>query len=76
MLWASFGVLNILFRYVTRALGTVVLVLTATVASVDESFVSRVVTSTSEGRGYYYNCDANPIKKLMKPRFKIAPKTI
>ena len=55
MSWVSFGVLNILCHYVARALGLVFSVLTATVASVDESCVSRAAVSTSEGQGYYYD---------------------
>ena len=52
----SFGVLNVVCHYVARALGLVFLVLTATVASVDESHVLRAAASTSEGHGYYYDC--------------------
>ena len=56
MLWASFRVLNVLRHYVKRALGMFFSVLTTTVASVGESQVSRVTSSTSEGQGYYYDC--------------------
>ena len=45
-----------LFHYVVRAPGLVFSILTATVASVYELCVSRVIASTSEGRGYYYDC--------------------
>ena len=56
MLWASFRVLNVLCHYVAHALGLVFSVLNTIVASVDESCVSRAAASTSEGRGYYYDC--------------------
>ena len=56
MLWASFKVLNDFRHYVASALRPVFLVLTATIASVDESCVSRVVALISDGRGYYYDC--------------------
>ena len=47
-MWASFGVLNVLRHYVARALGSIFSVLTITVASVNESCVSRAAVSTSE----------------------------
>ena len=56
MLWATFRVLNILCHYAARALWPIFLVLTSTVASVDESCVLRAIASTFEGWGYYYNC--------------------
>ena len=56
MLWASFGVLNILCHYVAHALRLVFLVLTIAIASVNESSVSRAAALTSKGCGYYYDC--------------------
>ena len=49
MSWASFGVLNVLCHYVANALRLIFLVLTTTVASIDETCVSKAAASTSEG---------------------------
>ena len=56
MLWALFGVFNVFCQYVARASGPVFSVLTATVASIKESWVLMAAASTSEGRIYYYDC--------------------
>ena len=48
------GVINVVD--IACAPGSVFSVLTATVASVYESCVSRVTASTFESQGYYYDC--------------------
>ena len=48
--------LQCLCHYVAHALVPIFLVPNATVVSVYESCVSRVIASTSEDCGYYYAC--------------------
>ena len=55
MLWASFGVLNILRHYIVLTLGPIFSILIATITSVGESCVLRAAASTFKGRGYYYD---------------------